>query len=1358
VSIQHSLTASTPLNLSSSPFEISGSVTASSDSIYSLRLNSSSSIGVLLQNTNATAGNPDIELLDSNGALVTIDGISQRSVNSSLVDLINVPELAAGVYYLRVFTDSPATANYQLTLQSQENRHAVLLWRYVGANSANQGRADYWRMNGTTFSQSETTSLQVKDLNWRIEGVGDFNNDGQSDILWRYLGSNAALNGRIDVWLMNGSTLVQSLTLGNAYSVSNPNWQVEGIGDFNGDGNTDILWRFNSTATASLAGRTDIWFLNGTTVNSTASLANQVTNLDWQIEAVGEFDSDRKADILWRYQGQGNSPRPGQLAWWYMDGVTRTQSVNLNTPQRANVDWQVQGVGDFNGDRQTDILWRYQGSHTDIIGRTEVWQMNGTDFVQSVPLSFQVADLDWQIEGVVPRYAITPRIDSVGNSFAKSLNIGNLNTTNEFREFVGQSDPDDYYRISSATTSYVQFSLEILSGDADLEVLQANGPYSYPLKSSQNPGTFAEKLTLFLDGDPSSPAIYYIRVSAKNGTDTRYNLKTNVLSANPSHTLDFNGAAPGFDATTTLVQAQGAIKLIPGNTLSITSAVSNTLSSVVIYRPFWDVSVETLRVDTTGTYIGRSYNPSTGEFILTGTASIADYEKVLRTLTFNGPPVGSRDIWFVANDGNTSSNVARITLNSKPLLATNPILLDYRSLNVAKGDFNHDGNLDLATSTAYSILIQLGNGDYTFTESSKLQLQNYSTSFTVGDFNGDGNLDLAARTFRSKYLSIFEGNGDGTFKDAIELDLGSEFDINYSVASADINKDGKLDLVVSDPLLGGISILWGNGNSTFTKGANVAGGVPGSRSPRSISFGDINADGNLDLVLAGGGDGIVYNQGDGTFSFRPVLQGSTAAATGDFDGDGIDDLVVLQHGLEFSFSKAPIIRLDGGGNSIVVDDFNLDGNLDVAVGDTSFRYYFGNGDGTFSAPIELYQGRGSNNASMISGDFNNDNLPDLVIPMRSEINILPNQFPNQTFTQMGTLAVGNQPSAITSGDFNGDGLKDLAVASESGNYISVLLGRGRGYFQNAVQYAVGTRPLAIATADLNQDGNLDLLVANADSNTVSILLGNQDGTFQTAIAYQVGLTPSGIQVADLNGDGKPDIITTDAGSNQVSVLLANSTNSFQTATSYAVGADPRSLTIADFNNDGKLDLAVANYQSSSISLLLGNQDGTFQAAVNFAMPAMPRAIATADLNDDGILDLVTVNDTANTVSVLRGNGNGTFRSAVSYAAGSSPSAIKIGDLNGDGKPDIIVTNRATRDNNSRNLAVLLGNGDTTFQNPLYFRNDPYWVFDAVPLSLTASINPTALELVDLNGDGKLDVVNGYYTSNIISTFFNQTIN
>ncbi len=322
------------------------------------------------------------------------------------------------------------------------------------------------------------------------------------------------------------------------------------------------------------------------------------------------------------------------------------------------------------------------------------------------------------------------------------------------------------------------------------------------------------------------------------------------------------------------------------------------------------------------------------------------------------------------------------------------------------------------------------------------------------------------------------------------------------------------------------------------------------------------------------------------------------------------------------------------------------------------------------------------------------------------------------FSSPISYAAGINPVAIVTGDFNGDGKPDLAVVNQGdgtttnpGN-VSILLGKGDGTFQPAVEYAAGQSPNSIAVADFNGDGKLDLAVANqgialqAIDGSVSILLGKGDGTFQAAVDYAAGKIPSSIAAGDFNGDGKPDLAVVNVGSGQtatpidgnLSILLNVGDGTFQPAVDYQPCPSPISVQVADLNRDGKLDvIALEDSSIGPSGVMLGNGDGTFQSPLPFSAEG-PGRLVLGDFNRDGNLDLVQAR--ATTVDLFLGNGDGTFqpaRTISNFGLFSRANLDVAADINGDGKLDLVGWSSRCIDRCSPPSGfLLLGRGDGTF--------------------------------------------------------------
>jgi hypothetical protein len=580
-------------------------------------------------------------------------------------------------------------------------------------------------------------------------------------------------------------------------------------------------------------------------------------------------------------------------------------------------------------------------------------------------------------------------------------------------------------------------------------------------------------------------------------------------------------------------------------------------------------------------------------------------------------------------------------------------------------------------------------------------------SAIVADFNGDGKPDLAVVNSADNTVSILLGNADGTFASRRDFATGKS---PVSVVAGDFNGDGNLDLAIANSSDLTVSILLGNGDGTFQSGAVL----PTRNPPHRVIVGDFNGDRKLDIATVN------------TTFVTTSANNSVSILLGNGDG---------------TFAPAIEYPMDGATFSIAAGDFNRDGKLDLAVGNTGLSavsILLGNGDGTFQAPVNYGSGI-SNFVStfLITRDFSGDGNLDLANCGGGKVSILLGNG-DGTFQSHVDYAIGGPDAGwLTADDFNGDGKLDLAVANGFGGgppvpTVSILLGKGDGTFQPSVDYHTGAQPFSVASADVNGDGKTDLVMATA-ANSVVVLIGKGDGTFSTSTDYTAGSVPMSVTAGDFNGDGKLDLAVANRVDNTVSVFLGKGDGSFLPAGSYPAGASPRAVIAADLNGDKRDDLVVADEScliifppcpttGGSVSILIANIDGTFQAPVSYAVNGYPVSVAVGDFNGDGKIDLVVANgNSPGTISVLLGKGDGTFQSPANFATAQNPQGVAVGDFNGDGKLDLAVAAGGF----SGTVSILLGNGNGTFQAHV-----DYTLGQQGPISIVAA---------DLNHDGKLDL-------------------
>ncbi|MGI4871848.1 MAG: FG-GAP-like repeat-containing protein [Janthinobacterium lividum] len=345
-------------------------------------------------------------------------------------------------------------------------------------------------------------------------------------------------------------------------------------------------------------------------------------------------------------------------------------------------------------------------------------------------------------------------------------------------------------------------------------------------------------------------------------------------------------------------------------------------------------------------------------------------------------------------------------------------------------------------------------------------------SLALADVNNDGKRDIITANNGSSVVGVLLGSGTGTFAAVTTTSAGTNTG-PYDIAVADVNADGKLDVLTANYNTSNVSVLLGNGNGGFAAAVTYSTGA-GSQ-PFGLAVADVNADGKPDIISANTYSqsvGVLLGNGNGTFAAVTAIPTGTSApnkvAVADVNADG----------------KPDIISANGNGNLLGV--------------------LLGNGNGTFQA--------------------------------------------------FATTALGasNSPSSLALADLNADGKLDVVVTisyggTSGGGTVGVLLGNGNGTFASLASYGTGSSsfPNSVAVADVSGDGKPDIITANAGNYSAGVLVNNGNGTFKAVTTFLAGSSnnpmPYGVAVADVNGDNKPDVVTSNVSTNTVSVLLNTST-------------------------------------------------------------------------------------------------------------------------------------------------------------------------------------------------------------------------
>jgi hypothetical protein len=515
-------------------------------------------------------------------------------------------------------------------------------------------------------------------------------------------------------------------------------------------------------------------------------------------------------------------------------------------------------------------------------------------------------------------------------------------------------------------------------------------------------------------------------------------------------------------------------------------------------------------------------------------------------------------------------------LEERSLLSFNPVVqygVGTFPQAVATGDFNGDNRADIVTANQNSanVSVLLNNGDNTFQGAQNYAVGSGPHSVAVGDFNRDGKLDVV--TANSSDLSVLLGNGDGTFAAAQSIALPGQFPPGYmgtdpvtqnplAVAVGDLDKDGKLDLVVTartsflscpyycyDIQNGYDNVLLGHGDGTF---ADAAVYQHNDSNPQAVALADLNGDGNLDVVTNNSyGASSLLGNGDGTLQPAKTAAtggyGFSSVALGDLDRDGKLDLVIQYPGLSIwkgqgdgTFQQGPTVYLGTSASSVAVGDLNADGKLDLtaitsfftctSIGYDSYGFPYCNG-GFYTGQAQVLMGYGD-------GNFAAPNATNI----------------SGSFSGVATLA-----------DLNGDGLPDLATANYDAT-ASVAF--------NAGDFVLPPPSLSISDVTVTEGNTgtvnavFTVTLSASWDQTITVLYATADNTATTAdndylatsgtLTFDPGVTSQTVTVV-VNGDRRPE-------SDESFFVNLDSATVAPIADAQAVGTilnDEPNITIAD---------------------------------------------------------------------------------------------------------------------------------------------------------------------------------------------------
>ena len=586
-----------------------------------------------------------------------------------------------------------------------------------------------------------------------------------------------------------------------------------------------------------------------------------------------------------------------------------------------------------------------------------------------------------------------------------------------------------------------------------------------------------------------------------------------------------------------------------------------------------------------------------------------------------------------------------------------------------------------------------------------------------------------------------------------------------SVAVADFNSDTWMDFVVSNRAVNTISIFLGSGKGTFTKSKMYSTG-PHSR-PGTVAVGDFNQDQHIDIAVANFGTntiGLFLGLGDGSFvKYADVSTNSSRPIwihIVDLDDDTYLDMVTANYG----HHSISILRGDGRGDfshwltysmgydsfpiSVISGDFNNDHLVDLVIvnaGTNNIQVLFAEDNGTFSNQKTFSTGISSRPQSVDFGYLNKDNLLDIVVTNTASNNVgIFLNTGNGTFVRriIDMPDSVSSPYSIAVGDIDNDEQADLIVTNQGAKYICIFLGRGNGTFSRAIKHRTGSfSSIFVILHDLNKDRLLDMILINNDLNSISISFGSY-GSFQPGVTYRTANKTSPF-LDTSNRDYSKAV--SDAGhrdhkarTNRQSVeLFCLEENT------YILENGPSSIAFGDFNNDTHPDIVVSQLSYDYVAIFLGRGDGSFKDRTTYETGWPSQPVVVADLNKDSRLDIIVLHFARDSVGILLGHGNGSFANMTPYSTSTSAISLAVADFNSDTQLDIVILNT------EKNIDILFGYGNGSFAKRV-----------KRPLKIVGYLmviddfnGDTQTDIVVVDGGGRINVLLGYGNG----SFANQII-